>query len=148
MDKIFNIYSIIVGIAGGIIAAIFGAWDGLLLTLLIVMALDYISGVVKAFYTKTVSSGIGFRGLLKKIIILVIVALANQIQVLTGGNMAVREIVIFFFIANEGISILENAAVIYPKMPQPLKDVLLQLRGDNDKKEETEDESSDNSGSR
>ena len=62
---------------------------------------------------------------------LVIVALANTIQNLMGGNVAVREIVIMFYIANEGISILENAAVILPQMPDKLKDILLQLRGDN-----------------
>lgn len=131
MDKIFNGMSVITAMAGGIIAVLFGAWDKLLYTLMILMVLDYALGIIKAVYTKTLSSEIGFKGLLKKIAMLVIVALANTIQNLMGGNVAVREIVIMFYIANEGISILENAAVILPQMPDKLKDILLQLRGDN-----------------
>lgn len=131
MDKIFNGMSVITAMAGGIIAVLFGSWDKLLYTLMILMVLDYALGIIKAVYTKTLSSEIGFKGLLKKIAMLVIVALANTIQNLMGGNVAVREIVIMFYIANEGISILENAAVILPQMPDKLKDILLQLRGDN-----------------
>lgn len=131
MDKIFNGMSVITAMAGGIIAVLFGAWDKLLYTLMILMVLDYALGIIKAVYTKTLSSEIGFKGLLKKIAMLVIVALANTIQNLMGGNVVVREIVIMFYIANEGISILENAAVILPQMPDKLKDILLQLRGDN-----------------
>ncbi len=131
MDKIFNGTSVITAMAGGIVASLFGAWDKLLYTLIILMVLDYALGIIKAVYTKTLSSEIGFKGLLKKIAMLVIVALANTIQNLMGGNVAVREIVIMFYIANEGISILENAAVILPQMPDKLKDILLQLRGDN-----------------
>ena len=99
--------------------------------LIIIMVLDYASGLIKAVYTGTMSSKIGFKGLLKKVTILVIVALANVVQQLTGDNVAIREIVIVFYIANEGISVLENAAVVLPNMPDRLKDILLQLRGDN-----------------
>ena len=132
MDKIFNVVSVITGITGGLIASLFGAWDKILWALIVVMVLDYISGLIKAVYTKTLSSEVGFKGLLKKITILIIVALANVIQVITGGNVVIREIVIMFYIANEGISVLENIAVIYPNMPEELKNILLQLRGDND----------------
>ena len=131
MDKLFNSISIITGVVGGVVAAFFGSYDKVMCTLVILMVLDYIAGVIKAVYTKSLSSEIGFHGLLKKIAMLVIVALANTIQNLMGGNVAVREIVIMFYIANEGISILENAAVILPQMPEKLKDILLQLRGDN-----------------
>lgn len=131
MDKLFNSISIITGVVGGVVAALFGSYDKVMCTLVILMVLDYIAGVIKAVYTKSLSSEIGFKGLLKKIAMLVIVALANTIQNLMGGNVAVREIVIMFYIANEGISILENAAVILPQMPDKLKDILLQLRGDN-----------------
>lgn len=131
MDKLFNSISIITGVVGGVVAAFFGSYDKVMCTLVILMVLDYIAGVIKAVYTKSLSSEIGFKGLLKKIAMLVIVALANTIQNLMGGNIAVREIVIMFYIANEGISILENAAVILPQMPEKLKDILLQLRGDN-----------------
>lgn len=132
MDKIFNGISIITGLAGGLIASLFGAWDKILWALVVLMVLDYVMGVIKAIYKKELSSSVGFKGLLKKISILVIVALSNVIQELMGGNIAIREIVIMFYIANEGISILENVAAVSTKMPQALKDILLQLRGDND----------------
>lgn len=132
MDKIFNAVSVITGILGGVIAALFGAWDKLLSTLVILMVLDYATGIIKAIYEKRLSSEIGFKGLLKKITILVVVAMGNVIEAFMGGGTAIREIVIVFYIANEGISILENAAVILPKMPEGLKRVLLQLRGDDD----------------
>lgn len=131
MDKIFNITSIATGIVGGFIASLLGAWNTLLWALVITMSLDYVSGIIKAVYTNTMSSKIGFKGLLKKISILVIVALAHVVQELTGDNVAIREIVIMFYIANEGISILENVAAVSTKMPQALKDILLQLRGDD-----------------
>lgn len=128
MDKLFNMISIFFGIAGGILAGVFGGWDTALCTLAVLMALDYITGVIKAVYTKRMSSEIGFNGILKKITVLTVVALANVVQVLLGGHVAIREIVIMFYIANEGISILENAAEILPNMPEELKDVLLQIR--------------------
>lgn len=128
MDKLFNGISIITGIAGGILVSLFGKWDTILWSLLILMSLDYITGIIKAVYTKTMSSEIGFKGILKKITILVIVVLANILQVLTGGNAAIREIVIMFYIANEGISVLENVAAVSTNMPKQLKDMLLQLR--------------------
>ena len=77
--------------------------------------------LLKQFYTKTMSSEIGFKGLLKKITILIIVALSNVLQQITGDNVAIREIVIMFYVANEGISVLENVAVIYPRMPKAIK---------------------------
>ncbi len=131
MDKLFNSISIFTGVIGGVFAALFGTWDKIFYALIILMILDYILGIIKAIYTKTLSSEIGFKGLLKKITMLIIVALANVIETLTGGNTAIREIVIMFYIANEGISILENSAVIYPKMPEGLKNILLQLRSDD-----------------
>jgi toxin secretion/phage lysis holin len=132
MEKIFNMVSIFFGIAGGILAALFGKWDSALAGLCCLMVLDYLTGVIKAVYTKSVSSEIGFKGILKKITVLVIVALANIMQKLTGNNTAIREMVIMFYIANEGISILENIASVSTKMPQMLKNILLQLRDGND----------------
>lgn len=134
MDKIFNAASVITGITGGLIASLFGAWDKLLWALVVLMVLDYVTGVIKGIYTKQLSSDIGFKGLLKKIMILVIVALSNVAQQLTGENIAIREIVIMFYIANEGISIMENAAVLLPNTPEKLKDILLQLRGDDNER--------------
>ena len=131
MDKIFNWTSTVIGIVGGFFAAIFGQWDSILWALLVIMVLDYLTGVIKAVYTKNVSSEVGFKGLLKKITILIIVALSYVLQQITGDNVAIREIVIMFYIANEGISVLENVAVIYPRMPKAIKDILLQIRDSN-----------------
>ena len=131
MEKLFNTASIIVGVAGGIILRFFGACDKMMYVLLAMMMLDYCSGVIKAIQQKKLSSEIGFRGLLKKVSILLIVAAANIIQSVIGENVAVREIVIMFYIANEGISLLENTASVSNRIPQKFKDVLLQLRGDD-----------------
>ena len=132
MDKIFNAVSVFIGVAGGILAGIFGQWDTALWALVILMAMDYITGIIKAIYIKKLSSEEGYKGILKKITVLVIVALANIVQVITGGAAAVREIVIMFYIANEGISVLENVAAVSTKMPAALKNILLQLRDRND----------------
>lgn len=134
MDKIFNGISVIFGVAGGVVVNLLGAWDKLLYVLIAFMVLDYLSGVIKGIYQNRLSSEIGFKGLLKKVVVLVVVAVANLVQTLIGDTFAIREIVIMFFVANEGISILENAAVLYPKIPQQLKDVLLQLREDKEDK--------------
>ena len=131
MDKVFNWTSTVIGIVGGYFAAIFGQWDSILWALLVIMVLDCLTGVIKAIYTKTMSSEIGFKGLLKKITVLIIVALSNVLQQITGDNVAIREIVIMFYVANEGISVLENVAVIYPQMPKAIKDILLQIRDSN-----------------
>lgn len=132
MEKLFNTASIIVGIAGGMVLRLFGVFDKMMYVLLAMMLLDYCSGVIKAIHQKKLSSEIGFKGLLKKVSILLIVAAANIIQSVIGENIAVREIVIMFYIANEGISLLENTASISNRIPQKFKDVLLQLRGDDD----------------
>lgn len=132
MSKLFNVFSVVLGIAGGIATRIVGGWDKALWALVVIMCLDYITGIMKAVYTKRVSSAIGYKGLIKKIIILVIVALANIIENITGGAAAMREMVIMFYIVNEAISVLENAAVITPNMPKKLKDILLQIRGNED----------------
>ena len=131
MDKIFNWTSTVIGIVGGYFAAIFGQWDSILWALLVIMVLDCLTGVIKAIYTKTMSSEIGFKGLLKKITILIIVALSNVLQQITGDNVAIREIVIMFYVANEGISVLENVAVICPRMPKAIKRYIAQIRDSN-----------------
>ena len=130
MEKIFNAASIFAGIAGGILAFLFGQFDMILWALIALIVLDYITGIIKAVHNKKLSSEISFDGLMKKITILVIVALANIIQSIIGSDTAIREIVIMFYIANEGISILENVAAVSTKMPPKIKDILFQLRGE------------------
>lgn len=128
MDKFFNWASVVLGTTGGIVAAMFGKWDAVLYTLVVLICMDYITGVIKACYLSELSSEIGYKGILKKIMIMCVVALSHVLEKVIGEAIGLREIVITFFIANEGISILENAAVLLPNMPKRIKDVLLQLR--------------------
>nr|DAH14370.1 MAG TPA: holin [Bacteriophage sp.] len=127
MEKLFNHTSIFVGIVGGIIAGWLGGWDMLLKTIVFLAVADYVTGVIKGIYTKTLSSETGFKGLLKKIVMFIVIAVAYSIQKLLNDAIALREIVIMFYICNEALSLLENAAMFIP-IPDKLKDVLLQLR--------------------
>ena len=136
MEKIFNWISIVAGLVGGIIANALGGFDGIMIALISVVVLDYLTGVVKAIYTKKLSSEIGFKGIAKKILILLIVALACAIQNIIDSSIPAREIVIMFYIANEGLSVLENCAELIP-VPEKIKSILLQLR--NDETEESEE---------
>ena len=129
MEKFNNIISVFIVVAGGYFAHLLGGWDALVKTIVALIVLDYITGVIKGIYTKTLSSGIGFKGILKKMMILLVIIMANVLQSFLGENVPLREIVITFFIANEGISLFENAAEVIP-MPEKIKEILLQLRGE------------------
>lgn len=127
MDKLFNWISIFWGLIGGGLSYWLGGWDVLLKTIVFLAVVDYITGCIKGIYTKQLSSEIGFKGLLKKIVMFIVIAVAYVIQGLVGGKIPLREVVIMFYITNEGLSLLENAAVFVP-IPEKLKAVLLQLR--------------------
>lgn len=133
MEKMFNLFSIIGGLVGGFIVSLFGGRDVMLYTILLFAVLDYFTGILKAVYKKELSSGIGFKGIVKKIMVFVVIAVAYNVQKITGNMIPLREIVIVFFICNEALSILENAAE-FIKVPQQLKNVLLQLRDKNEEK--------------
>ena len=135
MEKLFNWISVFCGLIGGGLTYWLGGWDVLLKTIVFLAVVDYITGCIKGIYTKQLSSEIGFKGLLKKIVMFIVIAVAYVIQGLVGGKIPLREVVIMFYIANEGLSLLENAAVFVP-IPEKLKAVLLQLR----EKDETEGE--------
>lgn len=135
MDKTFNFFSIIFGFLGGVATFLFGKLDILFYTLIAFAVIDYITGLTKAIYTKTLSSEIGKKGLLKKFLILVVVTLAVLLdrlitEYIPGLSTPLREIVIIFYSCNEGISILENVAEFLP-IPDKLKNVLIQLRDKN-----------------
>lgn len=127
MDKLFNWISVAGGVIGGFLAYWLGGWDVLLKTIVFLAVLDYITGCIKAIYNKRLSSEIGFKGLLKKIVMFIVIAVSYAIQGLMGGKVPLREVVIMFYIANEALSLLENAAEFTP-VPDKLKEVLLQLR--------------------
>ncbi len=133
MEKLFNTISLVFAFLGGIFAKALGGWDMLLCGLIFLMCGDYVSGVVKGVYLKKLSSEIGFYGLLKKIMVLLVVAVANVIEGVLGNSIAIREIVLMFFIANESLSILENISAIGTIVPNCLRELLLQLRDKNEK---------------
>lgn len=112
-----------------------GGIDVALNCLLIAIALDYVSGIIKAFNNKTLSSRIGLRGLLKKIGILIIVMLAVLIDRVTGNTGAIRTLVLYYFVANEGLSIVENLGQAGLPIPKTIKNALKALKDQSNGKE-------------
>lgn len=137
MDKLFNWFSIVFGFVVGLLSYWLGGWDILLKTIVFLAVIDYITGIMKAVYLKQLSSEIGFKGLLKKIMMFIVIAVAFVIQQLIGGTVPLREVVIMFYIVNESLSLLENAAIFVP-IPDRFRDVLLQLREKEGDAEEEE----------
>ena len=123
----FTIKSVFAGVCT-VFGYFFGAWDVGLQVLVVFIVMDYLTGVISAVITKKLSSSTGFRGLLKKIGILIMVAMAVMVDRLTGAEGIVRTAVIYFYIANEGISILENWGKARLPLPQKLMDILEQLK--------------------
>ena len=115
------------GALSAFISYIFGGVDVLLSALLFCIVADYITGILAAIYNKTLNSEVGYKGIIKKVGILIIVALANVISNATGAD-AIRALVIGFYIANEGISILENAGRMNIPYLKKLRIVLEQLK--------------------
>lgn len=127
IEKWFNTVSIVGGIVGGFLCQWLGGWDVIIKALVMLVVLDYVTGVLKAIYTKTLSSEVGFKGLIRKIVIFIVIATAVIIQMVVGNVIPLREVTITFFLCNEGISLLENASEFVP-IPDKLKDTLIQLR--------------------
>ena len=128
MNKIISV--ILANIATTFIY-LFGGIDVALQCLLIAIILDYISGIIKSYNTKTLSSSIGFKGILKKVGVLIIVMLAVLVDRVTLDNGGIRSLVIYYFVANEGLSILENLAVAGLPIPKKLKDALKVIKKEN-----------------
>lgn len=103
--------------------------DRLLLALIIFMALDYLSGVLCAIAARRLSSAVGFRGICRKVLILVLVGVANAIDTLLGAGAALRSAVLIFYLSNEALSLTENAARLGLPIPEKMKRVLAQLHG-------------------
>lgn len=110
------------------LAYFLGGFDLALKSLLIVMVIDYITGVSSAIYNKKLSSKVGIKGIIKKFSYLLVIGLSVVIDNLTGQNGIIRSLVIYCFVANDGLSILENMAELDIKLPQKLIDSLEQLK--------------------
>ena len=139
MKNVWNWIQVALSALGGGIGWFLGGLDGFLYALIAVVVIDYITGVMCAIVDKKLSSNVGFRGIFRKVLIFVMVGIGNLIDTqLIGSGEALRTAVIFFYISNEGVSLLENAAHIGLPIPEKLKDVLAQLHNRTDADKDTE----------
>ena len=132
---------------GGFLGWFVGGLDGLLYALIAFVVVDYITGVLRAIVEKNLSSRIGAKGIVKKVAIFLIVGIANITDIhLLGGGSALRTATIFFYCSNEGISLIENSAVLGLPIPQVFLDALSQIRKKSDGKSENNnaDDTSEN----
>lgn len=128
MKTILNRLPEVCAVIGSVLGFLLGGFDGYLYTLLGFILIDYLTGVMAAIAKRQISSEIGFVGILRKILILIMVAMGHLLdQNLLGGGAAMRTAVIFFYTANEGISITENLSRLGFPIPARLKSVLAQL---------------------
>lgn len=139
MRDILSIIQMTISVIGAWIGFFIGECDGLIIALLIFVVMDYITGVMCAIIDKKLSSEVGFKGIFKKVVIFMLVGVANVLdaQVIQSGSV-IRTAVIFFYLSNEGISLLENAAHLNLPIPEKLIKVLEQLKEEAEK--ETKDE--------
>lgn len=129
MKDVANTMQYVFAAMGGALGAVMGGYDGFLYALIVFVVMDYVTGVMVGILNKELSSRIGFRGIFKKVVIFCLVAVAHIIDTHVIGNGSVlRTAVIFFYLSNEGISILENATVIGLPVPGKLKEILEQIR--------------------
>ena len=137
MKEFWNTIQLIFTAIGGWLGYFLGGCDGLLYALIAFVVIDYITGVMCAINDKTLSSEVGFRGICRKVLIFLLVGIANILDVqVIGTGSVLRPAVIFFYISNEGVSLLENAAHLGLPVPEKIKIVLEQLHD----RSESEDE--------
>lgn len=133
MQTVWSIIKAVVVAIGGYIAWFFGGFDGVLIALCVFAIVDYITGVIAAIVEKNVDSRVGFKGIARKVLMFLIVGASAVLDTyVLGGESPVREIVIVFYIANEGISIIENSARLGLPIPKKLIDILEQLKSKGD----------------
>ncbi len=128
MKEFWNMIQLAFTAVGGWLGYFLGGCDGLLYALLAFVVIDYITGVMCAINDHSLSSEVGFRGICKKVLIFLLVGIANVLDVnIIGTGSVLRTAVIFFYISNEGVSLLENAAHLGLPVPEKIKLVLEQL---------------------
>lgn len=136
MKEFWNTIQLIFAGIGGWLGYFLGGCDGLLYALIAFVIIDYITGVMCAISNHTLSSEVGFKGICRKVLIFLLVGIANILDVqVIGTGSALRTAVIFFYISNEGISLLENAAHLGLPIPEKIKVVLEQLHDRSTKEE-------------
>lgn len=128
MKATIDSFNIIVSTIGGILGGFLGNMDGILYALVIFVILDYVTGVLYAVEEKKLSSAVGYEGIARKVTIFILVGIANILDsYILGQSGVLRAVVIFFYLSNEGISILENATELGLPVPEKLKNILNQL---------------------
>ena len=128
MKEFWNAIQFIFAALGGWLGWFLGGCDGLLYALIAFVVVDYITGVMCAVVDKKLSSEVGFKGIFKKILIFLLVGIANLLDVnIIGNGSVLRTAAIFFYLSNEGVSLLENATHLGLPIPEKLKSVLQQL---------------------
>lgn len=138
MKEFWNMIQMVFSAVGGWLGYYLGGCDGLLLALVAFSAADYLTGVMCAVSDRKLSSNVGFKGICRKVLIFLLVGTANILDVhVIGTGSVLRTAVIFFYISNEGVSLLENAAHLGLPVPEKIKAVLEQL---HDRAEKTETE--------
>ena len=136
MKQIWSYIQLAFAAFGGFLGWFLGGIDGFLYTLIAFVVIDYITGVMCAIADKNLSSEVGFIGISRKVLIFVLVGVGNILDVYILGEADVlRTAVIFFYLSNEGISLLENSAHLGLPVPQKLKDILEQLHSKEDNDE-------------
>ena len=141
MKEFWNTIQLVFAAVGGWLGYFLGGCDGLLYALIAFVAIDYITGVMCAISDKTLSSEVGFKGICRKVLIFLLVGIGNIIDVQVLGSPGVlRTAVIFFYLSNEGVSLLENAAHLGLPVPDAIKTVLEQLHDRAEGKEDGQDE--------
>ena len=136
MKEFWNTIQLIFTGIGGWLGYFLGGWDGLLYALIAFVVIDYLTGVMCAISDKTLSSEVGFKGICRKVLIFLLVGIAHILDVnVIGSGGVLRTAVIFFYISNEGVSLLENAAQLGLPVPEKIKVVLEQLHDRSEKEE-------------
>ena len=128
MKEFWNLIQFVFTAVGGWLGYFIGGCDGLLIALVVFVAVDYLTGVMCAISDKKLSSEVGFKGICRKVLIFLLVGIANILDAqVIGTGSVLRTAVIFFYLSNEGVSLLENAAHLGLPVPEKIKTVLEQL---------------------
>ncbi len=129
MEKLFDYIKLLVIALGTGFTWLFGVWDIPLVVLVVFMVLDQLTGVIRGYVNKELSSDVGLKGIARKCVILIILIVAVMLdRLLNTGSWMFRTMVAYFYIANEGISLLENCASLGAPIPERLKNALIQLK--------------------
>ena len=136
MKEFWTMVQLVFTAIGGWLGYFLGGCDGLIIALVVFVGVDYLTGILCAIVDKSLSSEVGFKGIAKKVVIFMLVGVANILDVeVVGTGSVLRTAVIFFYLSNEGISLLENSAHLGLPIPKKLKEVLEQIhdRADEEK---------------